>query len=326
MIAQRLVPGDEIRVIAPSMSMAVVKGKQIELAVERLTKLGFKVTFGKYADIHDEFFSTSIKERITDLHEAFSDNNVKAILAATGGYNANQLLKYIDYSLIARHPKIFCGFGDNTAILLAIYQKTGLVTYSGPHLSSLGMRHDYQYTIDHFLQAVTNDAPLEIEPSDVWSDDPWHLEEDERNFVKNEGYLVLQEGEVSGSLVGGNLSTINLLQGTEFFPTLKNSILFLEDDEEIYAQSFDRKLQSLLHLPDASEMKAVLIGRFHSNSQVTEEALLKMIAAKKELHGIPIIANVNFGHVHPFVTMPVGSMATVKAYSNELEITIEQTE
>src|SRR4051812_8902879 len=97
MLPRRLAPGDEIRVIAPSTSMAVLKGKQVDMAVERLNNLGFTVTFGKNVYEHDEFFSTSIDDRIEDLHEAFRDTNVKGILTALGGYNANQLLKYIDY-------------------------------------------------------------------------------------------------------------------------------------------------------------------------------------------------------------------------------------
>ncbi|MBM4762026.1 S66 peptidase family protein [Bacillus sp. B15-48] len=326
MLAKRLVPGDEIRVIAPSMSMAVVKGKQVELAVSRLERLGFKVTFGRNINSHDEFFSTSIEERITDLHEAFANQNVKAILTAIGGYNANQLLKNIDFQLIADNPKIFCGYSDITAIQLAICKKTGLITYSGPHFSSFGMKHGFEYTLEYFLKAVTNDAPFEIEPSQFWSNDPWYVEQENRKFVNNNGYIVIHEGEASGRLIGGNLCTMNLLQGTEFFPSLKNSILFIEDDEETHAQSFDRDLQSLLHLRDATEIAAVLIGRFQESSQITEAALRKIIASKEELQGIPVIANVNFGHVHPFATLPIGAHAYVKAWAEDIEITIEQNE
>lgn len=326
MIPQRLAPGDEIRVIAPSMSMAVVKAKQIELAVDRLSTLGFEVTFGKNVSIHDEFFSTTIEARIADLHEAFSDTNVKAILTAIGGYNTNQLLKYIDYKLIAENPKILCGYSDISALQLAIYHKSGLMTYYGPHFSSFGMKHGFEYTLDNFLKAVTNDAPFEIEPSDVWSDDPWYLEQDNRTVVSNDGFLLIQEGNGSGRLIGGNLCTINLLQGTEFMPSLKNSILFLEDDEESHAQSFDRDLQSLLHLPGASEIKAILIGRFQTNSHITEAALRRIIAMKQEIRGIPVIANVNLGHVHPFATFPIGSLVTIEAFEGKIEIVIEQKE
>ena len=222
------------RVIAPSTSMALVKGKQVEFAIERLTQLGFQVTFGKNVEDHDEFFSTSIEQRIEDLHQAFQNPNVKGILTAIGGYNANQLLKYIDYDLIKANPKVFCGYSDSTAIHAAIYKKTGLITYYGPFFSSFGMKSGFDYTLQSFLEAVTNDAPFDVNPSPTWSDDPWYSEQEDRTLVDQNGYLVLQEGTASGTLIGGNLSTLNLLQGTEYMPSLKDSILFIEDDRGIH--------------------------------------------------------------------------------------------
>lgn len=324
MLAERLKPGDEIRVIAPARSMAIIKGEQLRIAQERLNQLGFTITYGKNAELHDEFFSTSIEERIEDLHDAFTDPNVKGILTVICGYNANQLLNYIDFEIIKNNPKILCGFSDITALQGAIYKKTGLITYSGPHFSSFGVKHGFEYTLDSFINAVTNDAPYEILASSDWSDDPWYLDQEDRHFIKNNGYTVIQEGDAEGRLIGGNLCTLNLLQGTEFMPSLKDSILFIEDDEESHALTFDRDLQSLLHLPDAQGIKGILIGRFQKNSQVTEEALRKIIESKKELHGIPVIADVNFGHVQPYATIPIGGRAAIKAKGFESEIWIEQ--
>ena len=326
MFAQRLKPGDEIRVIAPSTSMALVKEKQIDLAVSRLNQLGFQITFGENVHNHDEFYSSSITERIHDLHQAFMNPHVKGILSAVGGYNANQLLEKIDYELIRNQPKVFCGYGDSTALSLAIYEKTGLVTYSGPDFSTFGVKYGIDYTLDMFLTATTNDAPYDMEPSSHWSDDHWYKEEEDREFFTQDGYLVLQTGSAEGKLIGGNLSTFNLLQGTEYRPSLKNTILFIEDDSESYPQTFDRRLQSLLQQPDAKEIKAILIGRFQKNSNMTEQALRKIISTKKEIAHIPIIANVNFGHVHPMATIPIGAFATVVANAEGTEIMIEQKE
>ncbi|AGK54564.1 S66 family peptidase [Bacillus sp. 1NLA3E] len=326
MFPAKLKPGDEIRIIAPSTSMAMIKGKQIEAAVERLNKLGFTVTYGKNVDVHDEFFSSSINERLTDLHDAFRDPNVKAILTAIGGYNSNQLLKYIDYDLIRANPKIFCGYSDITALSLAIYKKSGLVTYSGPYFSTFGMKEGLDYTLQSFLDAVTNDSPYEITPSAFWSDDAWYLEQENRNFIEQKHYHVIHEGIAEGKLIGGNLCTLNLLQGTEFLPSLKNTILFIEDDRESHPHLFDRDLQSLLHMPDAQHIRALLIGRFQKDSNMTEAALEQIIHKKRELENIPVIANVNIGHVQPFATIPIGASASVKAKGNETEIMIEQVE
>lgn len=324
MLAQRLSPGDEIRVIAPSTSMMVLKEEQVEMALERLNQLGFRITFGKNTNKHDEFFSTSIEDRIDDLHSAFHDPNVKGILTVLGGYHSNQLLKYIDFDLIKANPKIFCGYSDITALNAAIFNKTGLITYSGPHFSSFGIKYGFDYTLQSFIEAVTNDAPYDVNPSLEWSDDSWYLDQENRTFIQQEGYMVIQEGVASGKLIGGNLCTLNLLQGTEFMPSLDDSILFIEDDNESHPQLFDRDLQSLLHLPDSKGIKGILIGRFQTASNVTESALRKIILNKQELKGIPIIANVNFGHVQPMATIPFGAKAAISAFKSKTQITIEQ--
>ncbi|WP_203362880.1 S66 peptidase family protein [Bacillus sp. REN10] len=318
----RLQPGDEVRIIAPSTSMAVVKGEQVKLATERLESFGFRVSFGRHVDEHDMFFSTSVENRIEDLHEAFRDPNVKAIFAAIGGYNANQLLSHIDYELIKANPKIVCGYSDITALQLAIYAKTGLITYSGPAFSTFGMKHLADYVVQGMLTALTNDAPFELETSDRWSDDKWYLEQDQRTYYPNTGPLIMTEGKAEGRLIGGNLCTINLLQGTEFMPSLKDAILFIEDDNESHLMTFDRQLQSLLHLPDAKEIKAVLIGRFQKESNVTESALVAMLKNKPELAHIPVVANLDFGHTDPLATLPIGGFAEVVVKNGKTDIWI----
>ncbi|MFE0505166.1 S66 family peptidase [Peribacillus butanolivorans] len=318
----RLKAGDEIRVIAPSRSLAIVKGEQRRLAEERLMELGFKVTYGNTALVHDDFFSNSIEDRIEDLHDAFRDPNVKGIFTAIGGYNANQLLRYIDYDLIKENPKVLMGYSDITAILLAIYKKTGLTTYPGPHFSTFGMKAGLEYTMNYFKKAVLQVEDFYLEPSETWSDDSWHLEQEDRTFHTNSGYMVIQEGEATGTIIGGNLCTINLLQGTEYMPSLKDSILFIEDDEESHPFSFDRDLQSLLQLPDASGIKGIVIGRFQKESGMTDYALQEIIATKKEINGIPVIANANFGHVHPFVTVPVGAKAVMNVKNGKVTVNV----
>ncbi|WP_409270370.1 S66 family peptidase [Neobacillus sp. SCS-31] len=325
MLSKRLAPGDQIRIIAPARSMDLIKEEQVKLAVGRLEGLGFRVTFGKNVHGHDEFFSSSIEQRIEDLHDAFADPSVAGILTVIGGYNSNQLLKYIDWDLIKENPKFFCGFSDITALSLAIYKKTGLITYTGPHFSSFGVKHGLEYTLSSFLDAATNDAPYEIEPSDVWSDDPWYRDQENRTFIKQNGFLQIQEGSAQGTLIGGNLCTMNLLQGTEFMPPLANSILFIEDDLESHALTFDRDLQSLLHQPGAEGIKGILIGRFQKDSHITEEAIIRIIQSKKELKGIPVIGNVNFGHTQPIATIPVGAIASISASGDGIKIEIDQS-
>ena len=281
MIANRLKTGDEIRVISPSRSLSIVDPINQKIAMERLEKMGFNVTFGENCYERDEFSSSSIESRIEDLHKAFSDPNVKAMLTSIGGHNSNQLLNYLDYSLIKANPKILCGYSDITALSNAIYAKTGLITYSGPHFSTFAIKIGMNYTIDYFKRALMMEETINVVPSEHWSDDQWFLDQENRTFLPNDGWYVINKGEAEGTIIGGNLCTLNLLQGTEFMPSLNNSILFIEDDELTFPENFDRDLQSLIHQKDFQQVKGLIIGRFQKKSNITKELLLKIIKTKK---------------------------------------------
>jgi muramoyltetrapeptide carboxypeptidase LdcA involved in peptidoglycan recycling len=101
-------------------------------------------------------------------------------LTAIGGFNSNQLLRQIDYELIAAYPKVFCGFSDITALQNALYARSGLVTYSGPHYSSFGMAQLFDYTEAAFRSCVFDSEALEARPAPGWSDDEWWLDQDHR--------------------------------------------------------------------------------------------------------------------------------------------------
>jgi muramoyltetrapeptide carboxypeptidase LdcA involved in peptidoglycan recycling len=318
----KLKTGDEVRVIAPAMSYSIFSEELKNIANKRFEDLGLKLTFGKHINERNDFTSSSIESRIEDLHDAFQDKNVKAIFTAIGGANSNQLLKYIDWELIKNNPKIFCGFSDITALNNSIFAKTGLVTYSGPHYSTLGQKLYIDYTLYYLKMCLMNNDAVEVKPSESWSDDQWYKDQDKRNLTKNEGWLVINEGKASGTIIGGNLCTFNLLQGAEYMPDLDNSVLFLEDDYLTNPDTFDRDLQSLIHQPDFNKVKGIVIGRFQNKSNVTNELLIQIIKTKKELNNIPVIANVDFGHTDPKVTLSIGGTVELDVNSRNSKITI----
>jgi len=318
----KLKSGDEVRIIAPSRSMSIISKEARETANKRFAEMGLKLSFGKHLEESDEFVSLSIKSRIDDFHDAFTDKNVKAVLTVIGGFNSNQLLRYLDWDLIKNNPKILCGFSDITALNNAIFAKTGLVSYSGPHYSTFGQELYFDYTLEYFKKCLLSDEPFEIKPSDNWSDDAWYKNQKERNLIKNDGFLVINEGKASGNLLGGNLCTLNLLQGTEYFPNLKDSILFIEDDEESLRHHFDRDLQSLIHQQSFSGVKGIVIGRFQKASEIPNDVLVKIIKSKKELDGLPVIANVDFGHTSPIITFPVGGEVNLEVENGKIKLEI----
>ena len=167
-----------------------------------------------------------------------------------------------------------------------------------------------------------SDEPFEIKPSEQWSDDAWYMNQKERNLIKNNGFLIINEGKASGTILGANLCTFNLLQGTEYFPDLKDSILFIEDDDESLAHTFDRDLQSLIHQPGFEKVKGIVIGRFQKKSEIPNDILIKIIKSKKELNNLPVIANVDFGHTSPIITYPIGGEVNLEVEKGKVKLEI----
>lgn len=327
MIPAKLKSGDEVRVIAPSRSMAILGEDCKSLATRRLEELGLKVTFGKHVmEADSDYLAASVEARVEDLNEAFKDKNVKAILTVIGGFNSNSILDYIDYEAIKENPKIFCGFSDITALSNAIHAKTGLVTYSGPHYSSFGMLKGFEYTLEYFKKMFFEEEEFEIKASENWSDDAWFIDQENRKFEKHEGMFIINEGEAEGNIVGGNLCTLNLLQATPYMPNIENKILFLEDDNlsgDVFLMEFDRNLQSLMHMPEFKTVKGIVLGRAEVASCMTVEKWTKLIKNKPELAHIPVIGNANFGHTTPIMTFPVGGHAKLVAKENKIELLIK---
>lgn len=319
---KKIEKGAHVRIIAPARSLKLLSDDNKKKAIARLEKIGFKLSFGKHVDEMDEFNSSSIESRIEDLHDAFADRTVNAILTVIGGYNSNQLLQYIDYGLIARNPKIICGFSDVTALANAITTKTGMITYIGPHFSSWGMKYGFEYSLENFAKCCMEEAVFDLLSSKEWSDDPWYINQEERKFIPNNGYQILNPGYAFGYIVGGNIITLALLGGTNFMPSMEDSILLIEDDSESLPQHFDRNIQSLIHKLDFSGVKGILIGRFQKETKMTKELLQKIISAKKELQNIPIIANIDFGHTTPIATMPIGGSLEISATIDNAKIRI----
>lgn len=296
-----------IRVIAPVRSLKLIWDANKELSIKALEDFWFKVSFWKNVYECDEFNSSSIQSRIQDLHKAFLDKSVDAIFTVIWGYNSNQLLKYIDYDIIKNNPKILCWFSDVTALSIAIFAKTGLVWYSWPHFSSWGMQKWFEYTKEYFEKCCMQDGEYNINPSADWSDDLWFIDQDNRDFIKNDWYWIINEWKASWTLLWWHIPCIESLNWTEFFPEINNNIvLFIETDADFSNELFDRNLQSLIHQPFFHFVKWIVIGRFQKNNNMTKELLQKIIFSKNELKNIPVIWNVDFGHTTPFFTFPIG--------------------
>ena len=293
------------------------------VANRRFAEMGLTLSFGDHVEEADEFVSTTIEHRIEDLHAAFADPTVDAIVTVIGGHNSNQLLPFIDWDLIAANPKIFCGYSDITALSCAIHAHTGLITYSGPHYSTFGMQRHFEATQTRFVDAVFSTDRHEVEHSPIWTDDKWFVDQETRVERQSDGPWILRPGEVTGRLVGGNLCTLNLLQGTGHMPSLESSVLFIEDDCLSFPENFDRDLTSLSQQPGFDGVQAVLIGRFQAEVDMTRTKLQHIVDSNQRLRGVPVIANLDFGHTDPILTIPVGGQAWVTATHEDCTLEIQ---
>jgi muramoyltetrapeptide carboxypeptidase len=312
-VPEKLKSGDTVRIIAPSRSLSIIGERVRQTAEQRFAELGLRLSYGEHVAEREAFGSSPVESRLSDLHAAFADAGVAGILTVIGGFNSNQLLPWIDWDLIRANPKVLCGYSDITALQNAILARSDLVTYSGPHWSTFGMEHHFEPTLEAFVDCLFRSEPFDLRPSEQWSDDEWYLDQQDRRLERNEGWWLLANGRASGRLVGGNLCTLNLLQRAQYMPPLEGAVLFLEDDCESKPHHFDRHLTSLLQQPDAEGVRGLLIGRFQRQSRMTRELLEQIVRTKSRLDGLPVIANLDFGHTDPVITLPVGGEVEIDA-------------
>ncbi|HEM2787393.1 S66 family peptidase [Streptococcus suis] len=300
---KKLKKDDHIRVVSPSSSIERIGGFEANLtAKEKLEDLGFKLTFSEHYFENDIFDSAPIASRVADLEVAFADESVDAILTTIGGVNCNELLPYLDFDLIARHPKIFCGYSDTTALLNAIYAKTGMQTYMGPAYSSFKMVQAQEYQTEAWLKAVTQDS-YDLIPSPEWSSDAWYLPDAPRTFYPTE-WKVYNPGQASGIAIGGNISTLNLLTGTEFAPRPDKYILFLEEAEDDDYLIIARHLTALLQA--YPNPQALVFGRFPKETKMTQEIFLAILDKHPILKKVPVLYDLDFAHTQPLFTITIG--------------------
>ncbi|MGD9280565.1 MAG: LD-carboxypeptidase, partial [Desulfobacterales bacterium] len=202
----RLKPGDTIGFVAPASPF---DPKIFLQGVRTLESMGFHTL------VNDEIFEKTGYVAGNDVHRArlvnrlFKDTAINAIFCARGGFGSLRILPLLDYDLIRKNPKIFIGFSDITALLTAITNRSGLISFHGPVVTTLAGAAEM--TCSALLGAVSSDMPLEIQPASG---------------------VVVQAGRAQGPLIGGNLTTLCHLLATPFETKFKNCILLIEDRGE----------------------------------------------------------------------------------------------
>ncbi|CAD5951091.1 putative murein peptide carboxypeptidase [Planktothrix tepida] len=215
----RLKPGDTVGLVTPASPILKehLKWIQLQLGQQELTVKVAPHVLSEYG-----YLAGTDQQRAADINQMFADPTVKAIIATGGGWGSSRILSLLDYDLIRQHPKIFLGYSDITALLLGLYSQTGLVTFHG----LLGTSLWTPYSVN-WLEKLLFDA------QNITFQNPANIRVE-----------TLYPGQAQGRLVGGNLSVLSTLVGSEYLPSWQGKILFVEDvGEDIYR--IDRMLTHL---------------------------------------------------------------------------------
>lgn len=311
---QRLIPtklskGDTIGIVSPAG--AIFDSEPYEIARENLEGMGLKVKFGEFAKGRYGHLGGTDEQRASELNQMFGDPEVNAIIALRGGAGASRILDKIDYDLIQKNPKIFIGYSDITALHLALYEKTGLVTFHGPMASSSW--NDFNYEI---FRTLLFEGDM-IEYSNPQNHN--FLEVQTSNRIRT-----IHPGTAKGKLLGGNLSVLTAIMGTPYFPgNWSNKILYLEDiGEKIYA--VDRMMSQLKLGGILEQISGFVFGKCTGcdpggsgyGSLTMEEVIDHYI---KPLN-IPAFSGAMIGHIDDNSTIPNGIEAEMN--SNNGTITL----
>ena len=296
----RLGAGDTVGLINPAG--ATFHPDDVAVARELLAALGLKMKAGEHLLDRHGYLAGSDIDRASDINSMFADKEVTAILTLRGGWGCNRLLDLLDYILIAKNPKILMGYSDITSLLLALNAKTGLVTFHGP----VGVSSWNKYSTDYVKKLLFNAETFSMENPKETGD---HL------IRRKDRVLTINGGKAGGRLLGGNLSVLTAMVGSEFLPDFKGNILFLEEvGEEIYR--VDRMLTQLKLAGILDDISGFVFGKCSDcgpgkgyGSLTLEEVLDDHI---KPL-GVPAWYGSMIGHIENKFTIPLGVEAEIDA-------------
>ncbi len=309
-IPMRLKEGDTIGIVSPAS--AIFETEPYTIAQETFEAMGLKVKFGRHVKGRYGHLAGTDEERAADINEMFKDKSVKAIIALRGGSGSARILDKLDYEGIRNNPKIFIGYSDITAIHLAIFEKTGLVTFHGP----VAVSSWNAFSRDSFKALLFAKAKFLYK-------NPSYINED--HLVNSTNRIrTIKSGKAKGKLLGGNLSVLTGIMGSEYFPKdWSDKILYLEDiGEKIYA--VDRMLSQLYLAGIFNQIKGFVFGKCNDcepggsgyGSLTLEEVIDHYI---KPL-GIPAFSGAMIGHISDNSTIPNGVEAEIDADKGTIQL------
>ena len=294
-----------ISLIAPGSS--VTSPDDIKKAFEVLEKLNLKGKLTKNVLNGSGYKTRSEQERIDDIHEAFSDSETIGVFCLRGGYGSASLLDRLDYDLISKNPKIFCGYSDITALHLAINKMTGLSTFHSPVMISPFAG----FSLPYFKSAIFGDyVGIEL------------INKSNLDFRDPKAHHTIVTGKSKGILTGGNLSLISSLMGTPYEINTKDKLLFIEDVGES-PYKIHRMLTQLRLSGKLEKIKGLIIGKCNDceNNGSTTWDQSEMEVYYEFFHDVdyPVFYGLLAGHTSEQMTLVLGIEYELDADSGMLK-------
>ena len=305
---KRLRPGMTVGLVTPASN--VPEDQDLHGAMELVGSLGFSAKPSPNLFSRTQYLAGTDKERADDLNTMFADPDVDGIFCVRGGYGSGRLLRYLDYEVISANPKIIMGYSDITAILNAIYLRTGLVTFHGPIAG--GNFSDYSY--DQYRKVL-------IEPvSNIRIGEPPEFETRPGVVDWENRLTTIVSGVAEGHLVGGNLSLMVTLLGTPFEPNFEGAILFLEDVSEP-PYSVDRMLTHLWMAGKLERVAGIVLGKFTDDGYDGNTFSMEQVLRDRlEPLGIPTLRGAMIGHIEDKTVVPLGIRARLDVGAGSLTL------
>jgi muramoyltetrapeptide carboxypeptidase len=294
---KRLSPGARIGIVNPAYWL---EPERQQRAVSVFENLGYELVLGKSTTLRQDIYAGTPEDRAADINAMFGDSSIDAIICARGGYGGNRVWPLLDYEAIRANPKIFVGFSDTTGTLTSIAQRTGLVTFHGPMLTTYG-RQTIDYNLESFQTILSGSARVEIRSPEACQ------------------ARTLKPGNARGPLWGGNLTLVNTRLGTPEQIDTTGAILFLEDvGEDLY--KFDRMMLHLKNSGCLDHIRGLIVGEMleMSDTEVpfgknTDEIVLDVCSDLD----IPIVSNFPCGHGDYQATLPVSHEVELNALDDD---------
>lgn len=292
--------GDRVGIVAPCSRPAT---PAVVAEAERVIReMGFAPVAGKHVlNVHG-FMAGTDSERLADLQSFLEDDSIAGIFCISGGFGAMHLLPYLNYSSIAVKPKIIMGDDDNTVLLNAIFEQSGLVTFHGPNLDAIKTKG----TFDRVRHSLTSDEPL---PSISASKD-----------LGSDFYCSVS-GDVEGHTIGGNLTSLVSLLGTPYEPRFAGSILFLDDFKE-QTGILDRWFTTLYLAGHLQRCRGVALGKFEQcgpKDSFNMLSVMDVFADRLKYLSTPSCFGIPLGQTAETSLIPIGIHAKLSCAEGKLE-------